>query len=184
MDCCLIPEDPFYLEGEGGLFQFMESRLAENGRFVLVVAEGAGQDLIPKPSPLPQEEEDEQDESYNTDVGPWLCNQIKQWWKEHHPGELITVKFIEPTYMVRDSPASATENIFCTLLANACMHGIMAGYTGFVVGTINGMYAYVTLEKVAATANYVSRHDSRWAWVRSVTNQPDFYSMKIKEDKE
>ncbi|XVF35391.1 hypothetical protein REPUB_Repub18cG0141700 [Reevesia pubescens] len=31
VDCCLIPESPFYLEGSGGLYEFIEKRLKENG---------------------------------------------------------------------------------------------------------------------------------------------------------
>uniref|UniRef100_A0A0C9S6Y4 TSA: Wollemia nobilis Ref_Wollemi_Transcript_14138_1838 transcribed RNA sequence n=1 Tax=Wollemia nobilis TaxID=56998 RepID=A0A0C9S6Y4_9CONI len=181
VDCCLIPEDPFYLEGEGGLFQLVERRLAENGRFVLVVAEGAGKDLMPPP-PKDATADDDDDEFYDMDVGPWLSNELKGWWKKQHPDEQFTLKYIEPTCMLRDAPANATENHFCTLLANSCMHGVMAGYTGFVVGSINGMYAYVPLQKVAATNNFVDNNDPRWAWVRSVTNQPDFVCMRKAQD--
>ena len=46
VDCCLIPESPFYLEGEGGLYEFVEKRLKENGHMVIVVAEGIGQELV------------------------------------------------------------------------------------------------------------------------------------------
>jgi 6-phosphofructokinase len=41
-DCCLILESPFYLEGEGRLYKYIEKRLKENGHMVIVVAEGAG----------------------------------------------------------------------------------------------------------------------------------------------
>ncbi|KAF6159285.1 hypothetical protein GIB67_032056 [Kingdonia uniflora] len=46
VDCCLIPESPFYLEGPGGLFEFIEQRLKENGHMVIVLAEGAGQEHV------------------------------------------------------------------------------------------------------------------------------------------
>ncbi|MBA0597768.1 hypothetical protein Gorai_007561, partial [Gossypium raimondii] len=46
VDCCLIPESPFYLEGSGGLYEYIEKRLKENGHMVIVIAEGAGQDLV------------------------------------------------------------------------------------------------------------------------------------------
>ncbi|TXG68982.1 hypothetical protein EZV62_003917 [Acer yangbiense] len=38
VDCCLILDNKFYLEGKGGLFQFLEHRLNENGHVVVVVA--------------------------------------------------------------------------------------------------------------------------------------------------
>ncbi|KAH0979247.1 hypothetical protein GBA52_006424 [Prunus armeniaca] len=46
VDCCLVPESPFYLEGQGGLFEFVEERLKENGHVVIVLAEGAGQEYV------------------------------------------------------------------------------------------------------------------------------------------
>ena len=46
VNCCLIPESPFYLEGPDGLFEFIEKRLKKNGDIVIVTAEGAGQDLL------------------------------------------------------------------------------------------------------------------------------------------
>lgn len=76
VDCCLIPESPFYLEGEGGLLEFIEKRLKENGHMVIVLAEGAGQDLLSKS----MESNTLKDASGNKllkDVGLWLAQCIK-----------------------------------------------------------------------------------------------------------
>ncbi|KAG7594469.1 Phosphofructokinase domain [Arabidopsis thaliana x Arabidopsis arenosa] len=173
VDCCLIPEMDFYLEGKGGLFEFLEKRLKERGHAVLVVAEGAGQEMIPRN----ESQKQERDESGNPvflDVGVWFKSVLKDWWGREHPDELFTVKYIDPTYMIRAVPANATDNLYCTLLAHSAIHGVMAGYTGFVPGPINGNYAYIPLEEVALTKNKVNMSDHKWAWVRSVTNQPDF----------
>lgn len=173
VDCCLIPELDFYLEGKGGLFEFLDQRLKENGHAVLVVAEGAGQDIIPRT----ESQKEERDESGNPvflDVGVWLKSELKKWWDRDHPGELFTVKYIDPTYMIRAVHANATDNLYCTLLAHSAIHGVMAGYTGFVAGPINGNYAYIPLEDVACAKNPVNTKDHNWSWVRSVTNQPDF----------
>ncbi|KAF2532960.1 hypothetical protein F2Q70_00031579 [Brassica cretica] len=173
VDCCLIPEMGFYLERKGGLFEFLEQRLKDHGHAVLVVAEGAGQEMIPRT----ESQKQERDESGNLvflDVGVWLKSTLKEWWEREHPKELFTVKYIDPTYMIRAVPANATDNLYCTLLAHSSIHGVMAGYTGFVSGPINGNYAYIPLEEVAQTKNEVNTSDPKWAWVRSVTNQPDF----------
>lgn len=45
-DVCLIPEVPFKLYGESGLFAFMEKVLKQKGHCVVCVAEGAGQQLL------------------------------------------------------------------------------------------------------------------------------------------
>ncbi|KGN49017.1 ATP-dependent 6-phosphofructokinase 2 [Cucumis sativus] len=173
VDCCLIPEMAFYLEGNGGLFPFLERRLKENGHAVLVVAEGAGQGMIPR-TEAQKEERDESGNPVFLDVGGWLKTELKNWWATTHPGELFTVKYIDPTYMIRAVPANATDNSYCTLLAHSAIHGVMAGYTGFVSGPINGNYSYIPLKEVAEAKNEVNTRDHKWAWVRSVTNQPDF----------
>ena len=64
---------PFYLEGEGGLYEFVERRLQENGHMVIVVAEGAGQELMEASSTL-------RDASGNQllhDIGLWLSQKLK-----------------------------------------------------------------------------------------------------------
>ncbi|XP_048141467.1 ATP-dependent 6-phosphofructokinase 2-like [Rhodamnia argentea] len=173
VDCCLIPEVEFFLEGKGGLLEFLDRRLKENGHAVLVVAEGAGQSIIPRT----ESQKEERDESGNPvflDVGGWLKSELKKWWDRDHPNELFTVKYIDPTYMIRAVTANATDNLYCTLLAHSGIHGVMAGYTGFVCGPINGTYAYIPLDDVAKAKNVVNTRDHKWAWVRSVTNQPDF----------
>ena len=45
---CLIPENPFDLYGEKGLLPLLKRRLTDRGHAVILVAEGAGQDLLPK----------------------------------------------------------------------------------------------------------------------------------------
>lgn len=178
VDCCLIPENNFYLEGKGGLFEFLEDKLKQNGHAVVVVAEGAGQDIIP----ITDAQKEERDESGNPvflDVGVWLKSELKKWWERDHPGELFTVKYVDPTYMIRAVPANATDNLYCTLLAHSAIHGVMAGYTGFVAGPINGIYAYIPLKEVAEAKNPVNIKDHKWAWVRSVNNQPDFMRSEV-----
>ncbi|KAJ4721818.1 ATP-dependent 6-phosphofructokinase [Melia azedarach] len=74
VDCCLIPESPFYLEGQGGLFEFKEKQLKENGHMLIGGAEGAGQEYVA------QSIVDEKDASGNRlllDISLWLTQKIK-----------------------------------------------------------------------------------------------------------
>jgi 6-phosphofructokinase 1 len=73
-DCCLIPESPFYLEGEGGLFRYIEKRLKDNGHMVIVVAEGAGQKLIAEN--MKAMGQDASGNALLLDVGLWLSQKI------------------------------------------------------------------------------------------------------------
>ncbi|KAJ0533223.1 putative 6-phosphofructokinase [Helianthus annuus] len=81
-------------------FEFLDDRLKQNGYAVVVVAEGAGQDMIPRTD----EQKQKRDEYWNPvflDVGVWLKSELKKWWSKDHEGELFTVNYIDPSYMLR-----------------------------------------------------------------------------------
>ncbi|XP_010915352.1 ATP-dependent 6-phosphofructokinase 3 isoform X1 [Elaeis guineensis] len=180
VDCCLIPESPFYLEGKGGLFEFIEKRLKENGHMVLVVAEGAGQELIAE-SMRSMDHEDASGNKLLLDVGLWLSQKIKDHFARSKK-VAINLKYIDPTYMIRAIPGNASDNVYCTLLAHSVIHGAMAGYTGFTVGPVNGRHAYIPFHRITETRNKVVITDRMWARLLSSTNQPSFLSHKDVED--
>ncbi|KAI3917676.1 hypothetical protein MKW98_021438 [Papaver atlanticum] len=183
VDCCLIPESPFYLEGPGGLFEYMEKRLKENGHMVIVIAEGAGQEMLTES----MRSMDQQDASGNKllqDVGLWISQRIKDHFKRRHK-MVINLKYIDPTYMIRAVPSNASDNVYCTLLAQSAVHGAMAGYTGFIVGPVNGRHAYIPFYRVTEKQNNVVITDRMWARLLSSTHQPSFSSLNdIVEEKE
>ncbi|KAK4745541.1 hypothetical protein SAY87_011853 [Trapa incisa] len=176
VDCCLIPESPFYLEGKGGLFEYIEKRLKENGHMVIVVAEGAGQELVSE-SLQSMNQKDASGNKLLQDIGFWLSQKIKEYFAK--PNKLsINLKYIDPTYMIRAIPSNASDNVYCTLLAQSAVHGAMAGYTGFTVGLVNGRQTYLPFERVIEKQNKVVITDRMWARLLSSTNQPSFISTK------
>ena len=64
----LVPEVPFKLEGECGLLSVLHRRLLERHHAVIVVAEGAGQHLMP-----PSEERDASGNLLHRDIGTFLA---------------------------------------------------------------------------------------------------------------
>lgn len=76
VDLCLIPESPFHLEGPGGLFEYVETRLREMGHMVIVIAEGAGQDLVAE-SIQSAAVQDASGNRLLQDVGLWISQKIK-----------------------------------------------------------------------------------------------------------
>ncbi|XP_078429060.1 ATP-dependent 6-phosphofructokinase 3-like [Wolffia australiana] len=176
VDCCLIPESPFYLEGHGGLFEFMEKRLKENGHMVIVVAEGAGQELIQETL----RSSDSKDASGNKlllDVGLWLSQKIKEHFAKKKM--VINLKYIDPTYMIRAVPANAADNVYCTLLAQSAVHGAMAGFTGFTVGLVNGRQSYIPFYRATESQRKVVITDRMWARLLSSTHQPSFLNDEL-----
>ncbi|KAK9131074.1 hypothetical protein Sjap_011561 [Stephania japonica] len=131
VDCCLIPESPFYLEGNGGVYEFIERRLKENGHMVIVIAEGAGQDLLLSEGINSVNQKDASGNKVLLDVGLWLSQKIKDHFTRRRK-VVMNLKYIDPTYMIRAVPSNASDNVYCTLLAHSALHGAMAGYTGLV----------------------------------------------------
>ncbi|CAN6478033.1 unnamed protein product [Victoria cruziana] len=143
VDCCLIPESPFYLDGEGGLFEFIQQRLKVNGHMVIVVAEGAGQEHLVE-SLNSVGEKDASGNRLLLDIGLWLTQKIKDYFTKDRK-MTINLKYIDPTYMIRAIPSNASDNVYCTLLAQGAVHGAMAGYSGFTVGPVNSKHAYIPI---------------------------------------
>lgn len=77
VDCCLIPESPFYLEGPGGLYEYIARCLKDNGHMVIVIAEGAGQELLSEC--LNSDKQDASGNKLLKDVGLWISQKIKVW---------------------------------------------------------------------------------------------------------
>ncbi|KAK8649887.1 hypothetical protein V6N13_139540 [Hibiscus sabdariffa] len=174
VDCCLIPESPFYLEGPGGLFEYIEKRLKEDGHMVVVIAEGAGQELL---SESMQSMTDASGNKLLQDVGLWLSQRIKDYFSKERKMP-INLKYIDPTYMIRAVPSNASDNVYCTLLAQSAVHGAMAGYTGFTSGLVNGRHTYIPFNRIIEKQNKVVITDRMWARLLSSTNQPSFLSAK------
>ncbi|KAL2321354.1 hypothetical protein Fmac_030323 [Flemingia macrophylla] len=183
VDCCLIPESPFYLEGPGGLYEYIERRLKENGHMVIVIAEGAGQELVSE-SALSMSQQDASGNKLLQDVGLWISQKIRDHFAEQKTLP-ITLKYIDPTYMIRAVPSNASDNVYCTLLAQSAVHGAMAGYTGYTSGLVNGRQTYIPFYRITERQNHVVITDRMWARLLSSTNQPSFLGAKgVNEEKE
>jgi len=161
---CLIPEVPFVLQGRGGLFEALEKRLHERGHIVIVIAEGAAQDLIPH--------DGETDPSGNiklADAGIWLREQIDAYFKKKKIQ--VTIKYIDPSYIIRSVPANPDDALFCTILGQYAVHAAMAGRTGMVIGQWNHFFAHLPIKAVIQERKTVNRNGSIWSSVIQATGQ-------------
>eukprot|EP00980_Cylindrotheca_fusiformis_P004572 scaffold977_cov128-Cylindrotheca_fusiformis.AAC.8 len=104
VDLCLVPEVPTVLEGELGCLPHIRRRVKEQGYAVVVVAEGAGEDILGVSA--------ETDASGNKKlpaIGEFMKKQIEDHFKKQ--GETATVKYIDPSYTVRSVPANAADSL-------------------------------------------------------------------------
>ncbi|MEN1785134.1 MAG: ATP-dependent 6-phosphofructokinase [Bacteroidota bacterium] len=161
----LIPELAFDLHGKGGFLETLENRLRDKHHAVIVVAEGAGQHLFDK-------ETIEKDASGNVqhdDIGLLLRDAIKTHFKGKPP---VTVKYIDPSYIVRSAAANSGDSVFCTGLAYMAVHGAMAGKTKFVVGKVNNTMVYLPIVSVVQKRKKIDLESEFWFAVLQSTGQP------------
>mmetsp|Transcript_2651 Transcript_2651/g.11601 ORF Transcript_2651/g.11601 Transcript_2651/m.11601 type:complete len:506 (-) Transcript_2651:1765-3282(-) len=166
VDVCLIPEVPFVLGGERGVIAHIRKVLHRKGHCVVVVAEGAGMHIE-------SEIKNETDASGNMklpDVGLWLKDHITNSLRQDE----VTLKYIDPTYMIRTVPANAADNLYCAMLAQNAVHGAFAGYTGFTVGLIRTHYVYIPMEVISQGRIEVDVESRSWEEVMLTTGQPNF----------
>jgi len=162
----LIPEVPFDLEGERGLLTILEKRLRERKHAVILVAEGAGQDLCPTGDPP------KTDASGNVrlhDIGVYLKTRIEKYFKKIHME--FNLKYIDPSYTIRSVPANASDSIYCELLGQFAVHAGMAGKTNLVVGLFKGEYVHLPIKSVTSRKK-VNTRGNLWMRVLEATGQP------------
>ncbi|MBA4396620.1 MAG: diphosphate--fructose-6-phosphate 1-phosphotransferase [Syntrophus sp. (in: bacteria)] len=167
----LIPEVPFDLDGEKGFLKVLEQRLLKRNHCVILVAEGAGQDLMHQ-----EDEHIETDASGNLrlhDIGPFLKNRIENYFRKKAMD--VNLKYIDPSYTIRSVPANASDSIYCGAMGQYAVHAGMAGKTGMLVGLMKDEYVYLPLKMVASGAK-VSPEGNVWMRVLASTGQPP--SMK------
>lgn len=159
---CLIPEVEFTLEG---LLRTLEKRLRQRGHAVIVVGEGAGQNLLG--------DDLGEDASGNRklgDIGLVLRDEIKAHFKAIDMD--LTLKYIDPSYMIRSTPASAYDSAFCLQLGHYAVHAGMAGFTNMLVGHWNNRFTHVPIPLAVMCRKKVDPTGRLWSSVLMATGQP------------
>lgn len=165
-DFCLVPEIPFSLEGENGLFAEVERTLNKKGHALIVVAEGAGQEYFA------EQLNGETDPSGNKkfgDIGLFLKKSIQDYFKSKE--RKTSLKYIDPSYIVRSAPANPGDRLFCTKLAQNAVHAAMAGKTSMIVGYWHGALTHVPLKMLAGKNQSISPEGELWLNVLESTGQ-------------
>lgn len=167
VDLCLLPEVRICLDGgELDVFEHVRRVLKEKGYAVVLVAEGAGEDILGKSA-----EKDAGGNRKLPPIGPWIKERLSERIKE------ALVRYIDPSYMIRSVPANGSDNVYCVILSQNAAHAAMAGFTDACVGLVNQRTALIPMEDIINTSPRALDVSGRtYEGVCSVTNQP--YSVK------
>jgi len=161
----LIPEVPFALEGDKGFLESLRQRVVNRGHAVVVAAEGAGQEHL--------DASDATDASGNkrlSDIGPFLRDRITDYFRQCKTE--LTLKYIDPSYMIRSVPASPQDRIYCMRLGQAAVHAGMAGKTGLIVARWHSSYVHVPIPVATSARREVDPTGDLWLSVLETTGQP------------
>lgn len=160
---CIVPEEEVALEGsKDSLLGHLENRLKDKGHAVILVAEGAGQEFF--------EGEKDKDASGNIlhdDIGIFLEDKIKSYFKERDTE--VNVKYFDPSYMIRSTPAYGTDAVFCMMLAQNAVHAAMAGRSDIVIGHWNDRFTHVPIPLATRERKKIDLHSALWNGVKSIT---------------
>ena len=162
----LIPEVPLRLDGPRGFLEVLRRRLEARHHAVVLVAEGAGQDLLASNTNL----RDASGNKLHADIGPYLKEQILAHLKQARVP--VEVKYFDPSYLVRSVPANSDDAMLCDQLARNAVHAAMAGKTNVVIGLWNSLFTHVPIPLAVSAKKRVDPAGPLWTSVLAATGQP------------
>jgi 6-phosphofructokinase 1 len=163
---CLVPEIPFKLDGERGFLAVLKRRILARSHALVVVAEGAGQDLL-------EDAAGGKDASGNVklgDIGLFLRGKIESYFKAE--GIAAPLRYFDPSYLIRSVPADSEDAILCDQYARYAVHAAMAGKTGLVIGSLHDQFIHIPIEMLAHRKKRVDPDGPAWHAVLAATGQP------------
>ena len=167
VDLCLVPEVAIELEGPYGIMPHIQRVLKAKGKAVIVVAEGAGEELVGASA-----EVDAGGNKKLPEIGPFIKKAVEEWFKARNT--TVTIKYIDPSYMIRSVPAIATDALFCMLLAQNAVHGAMAGYTCFTTGLCCNRTVYLPIPALVENSpRKMDKAGRTWERIIASTGQPN-----------
>jgi 6-phosphofructokinase 1 len=176
VDFVLIPEVPLELDDENGLLEALERRLGQESHAVIVVAEGAGQDLCEAESARLRAAGAATDASGNvrlSDIGVVLRDRILAHFRNKRLD--TTLKYIDPSYHIRSVPASPSDSVYCWNMARNAVHAAMAGNTEMLIGRWHGRFVHVPMPLATRFRKQVDTNGDLWTAVVESTGQPAFF---------
>jgi 6-phosphofructokinase 1 len=179
VDFVLVPEVALRLEGEGGLLELVENRLAQQSHAVIVVAEGAGQELWSRDGERNSSIPPATDASGNVklnDIGTVLRDRINDHFRRRRVE--IALKYIDPSYYIRSVPASSADSVYCWNMARNAVHAAMAGNTEMLIGRWHGRFVHVPMPLATRFRKQVDTSDDLWTSVLESTGQPPSFAAR------
>ena len=149
------------------MFQRLEKRLDKKHHAVIVVTEGVSGNLT-QTNGIPKK--DASGNILHEDIGLLLKETIKKYFQEKKIP--ISLKYIDPSYMIRSLPADSNDSAFCLMLGQNAVHAGMSGRTNMIVGYINRYFVHVPISLAISKRKKIDPNGHLWQTVLETTGQP------------
>jgi len=147
-------------------FAHLHKRLLEKGHAVVVVSEGSLGEMV-------EGEEGEVDQSGNKvlpPVGVWLQKKMKSYFEEQSLP--TTIKYIDPSYIIRSCPANSADSMYCAMLGQNAVHGALAGFSAVSVGLVNNRMVFIPMALIDQhSPRHMNPNGRTWERVLVSTSQ-------------
>jgi len=160
----LLPEIPFTWETLG---KYLTNRFIHLGKndTVIVVAEGAGQDLLESLAAT-----DPSGNKKFNDIGIEVKNFVDKHMKSLNIS--YTIKYVDPSYTIRCAEANTSDAFYCIQLAQMACHAAMAGKTELVVSRLHGGFVHVPIAKAIEARKELDINGWLYETLLDATGQP------------
>jgi 6-phosphofructokinase 1 len=173
VDICLVPENPITLDF---VLRLIETRFETAAFCVICVAEGFGQGWGKSTG-----RKDLSGNARLIDIGAVLTASVKKWMAKSNKFSHGTVKYIDPSYMIRACPPTASDASFCVSLAALATHEAFSGTTNSVITFWYSNFIVVPIRLATAFRKVIGLKGKLWLQVREVTVDERRTSPKDKQ---
>jgi len=170
----IIPEMDFDLHGPKGFLTVLKKRLTNKQHALIAIAEGAGQYFFNQNGKT----RDASGNLKHDDIGLYIRDKIREEFNKD--GFPFSLKYIDPSYILRSVPANANDSKFCFQLAQNAVHAAMAGRTDFVAASWDNSFTLLPIPLATGERKKVNPEGVLWWSVLEATRQP--ISMKNDPD--
>jgi 6-phosphofructokinase 1 len=132
---------------------------------VIVVAEGAGQDLLDSLAAT-----DPSGNKRFNDIGIEVKNFVDRHMKSLNVP--YTIKYIDPSYTIRCAEANTSDALYCIHLAQMACHAAMSGRTELVVSQLHGNFVHIPMLKAVESRKELDVNGWLYNTLLDATGQP------------
>ena len=138
----------------------------EKHHALIVVAEGVGRGLTEKKG---TQKKDVSGNIVREDIGLLLKKRIMEYFEAKR--KPLSLKYIDPSYMIRSLPADSNDSAFCVMLGQNAVHAGMSGRTNMVTGYWNQYFVHIPISLTILKRKKVDPDGHLWQTVLETTGQ-------------